>query len=49
MAYLSEYQYYENGGAAPTDKNWGSYQYVSLEENSEYLYAYAYRESQFGQ
>jgi hypothetical protein len=32
MAYLSEYQYYENGGAAPTDKNWGSYQYVSLED-----------------
>tara|TARA_R100000951_G_scaffold69939_2_gene58879 strand:+ start:2268 stop:3191 length:924 start_codon:yes stop_codon:yes gene_type:complete len=32
MAYLSEYQYYENGGAAPTDKNWGSYQYVLLEE-----------------
>lgn len=30
MAYISQYQYYENGGAAPTDKNWGSYQYVSL-------------------
>lgn len=32
MAYLSEYQYYENEGAAPTNKNWGSYQYVSLED-----------------
>ena len=32
MAYLSQYQYYENRGAAPTDANWGSYQYVSLED-----------------
>ena len=32
MAYLSQYQYYENGGAAPANKNWGSYQYVSLED-----------------
>ena len=32
MAYLSQYQYYENAGAAPTNKNWGSYQYVSLED-----------------
>ena len=32
MAYLSQYQYYENSGAAPTDANWGSYQYVSLED-----------------
>lgn len=32
MAYLSEYQYYENEGNAPTNKNWGSYQYVSLED-----------------
>jgi len=30
MSYLSEYQYYENNGAAPEDANWGSYQYVSL-------------------
>lgn len=30
MAYISAYQYYENGGVAPTDANWGSYQYVSL-------------------
>ncbi len=32
MAYLSQYEYYENSGAAPTNKNWGSYQYVSLKE-----------------
>ena len=32
MAYISEYQYYENGGAEPVGKNWGSYQYVSLFE-----------------
>jgi len=30
MAYISQYQYYENGGAAPEEANWGSYQYVSL-------------------
>ena len=30
MAYLTGYQYYENGGTAPVDANWGSYQYVSL-------------------
>ena len=30
MAYLSQYQYYENGGATPSDFNLGSYQYVSL-------------------
>jgi hypothetical protein len=30
MAYISQYQYYENGGASPTNANWGSYQYVSL-------------------
>lgn len=32
MAYLSQYQYYENNGVNPTDANWGSYQYVSLED-----------------
>jgi hypothetical protein len=32
MAYISQYQYYENGGASPEDANWGSYQYVSLED-----------------
>jgi len=30
MAYISQYQYYENGGQSPEDANWGSYQYVSL-------------------
>jgi hypothetical protein len=30
MAYISQYQYYENGGASPIDANWGSFQYVSL-------------------
>ena len=30
MAYLTGYQYYENGGFPPEDANWGSYQYVSL-------------------
>jgi hypothetical protein len=30
MAYLSQYQYYDNNGNAPQDANWGSYQYVSL-------------------
>jgi len=32
MAYLTGYQYYENSGATPEDKNWGSYQYISLED-----------------
>ena len=32
MAYISQYQYYENGGDQPEDENWGSYQYVSLED-----------------
>ena len=32
MAYLTGYQYYENSGNIPEDKNWGSYQYVSLED-----------------
>jgi hypothetical protein len=32
MAYISQYQYYENGGTNPEDKNWGSYQYVSLQD-----------------
>lgn len=30
MAYLSQYQYYDNNGNTPEDANWGSYQYVSL-------------------
>lgn len=32
MAYISQYQYYENGGVQPEDANWGSYQYISLED-----------------
>ena len=32
MAYISQYQYYENGGNQPEDANWGSYQYVSLDD-----------------
>lgn len=30
MTYMSQFQYYENGGTAPENANWGSYQYVSL-------------------
>lgn len=30
MAYISQYQYYDNAGNSPQDANWGSYQYVSL-------------------
>jgi len=30
MAYISQYEYYENNGNTPEDANWGSYQYVSL-------------------
>lgn len=30
MGYLSQYEYYENNGSSPEDKNWGSYQYISL-------------------
>lgn len=30
MAYISQYQYYENAGGNPENENWGSYQYVSL-------------------
>jgi hypothetical protein len=32
MAYISQYQYYENNGNNPEDANWGSYQYVSLKD-----------------
>jgi hypothetical protein len=32
MAYISQYQYYENGGASPENENWGSYQFVSLQD-----------------
>ena len=32
MSYLSQYEYYENNGNNPKDANWGSYQYVSLQD-----------------
>lgn len=32
MAYLSQYQYYDNSGNQPQNEYWGSYQYVSLED-----------------
>lgn len=32
MAYLNGYQYYNNSDVVPTDQNWGSYQYVSLND-----------------
>jgi len=32
MAYISQYAYYENSGAVHENANWGSYQYVSLED-----------------
>lgn len=42
MAYLSQYQYYDNAGNQPQDENWGSYQYVSLENIvNNYMLMYA--------
>jgi hypothetical protein len=32
MAYISQYEYYNNNGTNPTDANWGSYQYVSIQD-----------------
>ena len=32
MAYIDQKKYYTNDGVAPTDLNWGSYQYISLED-----------------
>ena len=32
MAYINQKKYYTNDGATPTNENWGSYQYVSLED-----------------
>ena len=32
MAYISQYEYYDNNGNQPQDTNWGSYQYVSLND-----------------
>lgn len=42
MAYITQYQYYENGGALPENANWGSYQWVSLQDivnNFELMYS----------
>tara|TARA_R100001510_G_C7650010_1_gene207500 strand:- start:989 stop:1909 length:921 start_codon:yes stop_codon:yes gene_type:complete len=42
MAYINERKYYTNDGATPTDSNWGSYQYVSLQDivkNFQLMYA----------
>ena len=41
MAYINQRKYYTNDGVAPTDSNWGSYQYVSLNNimtNFELMY-----------
>lgn len=32
MAYITDYQYYENNQVSPKEANWGSYQYVTLED-----------------
>ena len=32
MAYITNYQYYDNGGVVPTDANQGSYQYTSISD-----------------
>ena len=32
MPYITDYNYYENEGANPTNENWGSYQFVSLSD-----------------
>jgi hypothetical protein len=42
MAYINQRKYYTNDGVNPTDTNWGSYQYVSLEDvvkNFQLMYA----------
>jgi hypothetical protein len=32
MTYINQQQYYTNNGNTPQDANWGSYQYISLED-----------------
>lgn len=32
MAYITQEQYYDNNGVNPQDANWGSYQYISLDD-----------------
>ena len=42
MAYINQRKYYTNDGVNPEDANWGSYQYVSLEDvvkNFQLMYA----------
>ena len=42
MAYINQRKYYTNDGVNPEDSNWGSYQYVSLEDivkNFQLMYA----------
>lgn len=42
MAYINQRKNYTNDGTTPTDSNWGSYQYVSLQDvvkNFELMYA----------
>ena len=42
MPYISQYEYYENNGNAPENQNWGSYQYVSLQDIvTNYLLMYS--------
>ena len=41
MTYINQRKYYTNNGTAPIDDNWGSYQYISLEDlmtNFELMY-----------
>jgi hypothetical protein len=41
MTYINQRKYYTNDGTSPTDSNWGSYQYVSLDNimtNFELMY-----------
>jgi len=41
MSYINQKKYYTNDGVTPTNANWGSYQYVSLEDivnNFELMY-----------
>jgi hypothetical protein len=42
MGYINQRKYYTNDGVNPTDENWGSYQYVGLEDivkNFQLMYA----------
>lgn len=42
MPYINQFDYYENNGNAPENENWGSYQYVSLQDIvTNYLLMYS--------